>query len=87
MAINFPNDPVDEQLFVAENSAQYRYYEATQSWLVVGATSGGGTVNSVNVTGSNGVSASGDQPITDIGTINLELNIDDLPLLPSPGGE
>lgn len=83
MAINFPNDPVDEQLFVAENSAQYRYYADTQSWLVVGATSGGGTVNSVTITGSNGIVASGDQPITDIGTVNVTFNIDGVGGLPT----
>lgn len=76
MALNFPNNPVDGQLEVVENSAQYRYSEATKSWIVVGAAAGQGTVNSVNITGSNGIDTSGDQPITDIGTINISFNID-----------
>jgi hypothetical protein len=83
MALNFPNDPVDGQIETLENSAQYRYSVATQSWIVVGAAAGQGTVNSVNITGSNGIDTSGDIPITDIGTINIAFNIDGVDGLPS----
>ena len=86
-AINFPTGPQDGDTYIAANSAQYRFYADTQSWLVIGSTSGGGTVSSVNVTGVNGidVDSSTDGPVTDIGTFALSLKIDGpqgLPPLP-----
>lgn len=82
MALNFPNNPADGTVWVdPSNGAQYLYSSATKSWSVTGISVGGGTVNSINIAGSNGIEASGG-PVVDVGTIDVELNIDGLDLLP-----
>lgn len=84
MALNFPNNPLDGATWVdPANGALYLYAAATQSWSVTGISVGGGTVNSVTITGSNGIETAGG-PIVDVGSIDVGLNIDNLTELPSP---
>jgi hypothetical protein len=84
MALNFPNTPLDGDTWVdPSNGALYIFADTTQSWSVTGISVGGGTVNSVTITGSNGIEAVGG-PITDVGSIDIALNIDNLNELPPP---
>ena len=84
MALNFPNNPLDGDTWVdPSNGALYLYTDLTQSWSVTGISVGGGTVNSVTITGSNGIETVGG-PIVDVGYIDIALNIDALTELPSP---
>lgn len=85
MALNFPNGPSNGDTWVdPANGAQYLYAAATDSWSVTGITTGGGTVNSVNIFGTKGLHAI-NGPITDVGTITIRLDIEGpqaLPILP-----
>lgn len=85
MALNFPNTPADGDNWIdPANGAKYQYSSATNSWSVTGISVGGGTVNSVDITGQKGIITSGG-PITDVGEIIVRLDIDGptpLPLLP-----
>lgn len=84
MALNFPNNPLNGDTWVdPANGALYLYAEATKSWSVTGISVGGGTVNSVDIAGSNGIETEGG-PITDVGSIGITLNIDGLDVLPAP---
>lgn len=85
MALNFPNSPTDGDNWIdPSNGTQYTYSSTTNSWSVVGISTGAGSVTSVNVSGSKGLVSSGG-PVVDLGTINIRLDIDGpqaLPILP-----
>lgn len=85
MALNFPNTPLDGETWVdPSNGAQYIYSSATQSWSVTGINAGLGTVTSVSVVGTNGITSAGN-PVIDLGTITVSLDINGpqaLPILP-----
>ena len=76
---NPPPAPSTGTLWYNTSTGQLEVWDGTQ-WVPVIPTNIG-TVTSVNVAGTNGLSTTGG-PITSSGTITVDLNIQSLPVLP-----
>ena len=83
-----PAEAIDGSLYWDDNQGLLfiRYNDSTSTqWVQVIPTGGGGgvgTVTSVGINATNGILASGTNPVTTAGTINLQIDLATLPPIP-----
>jgi hypothetical protein len=84
-----PAEAIDGSLYWDDNQGLLfiRYNDSTSTqWVQVIPSGGGGggtgTVTSVGINATNGILASGTNPVTTAGTINLQIDLATLPPIP-----